>query len=219
MNDERLLFDVSPEVDFSEPTIDAVITKIKRLASQLSSQNTFPTVDTADKIHSIERKLMALIHPTAISPSFPFPSTAHPQNKLDKAVTIAALIYMRSFIRDSTCNFRTINTSKLKTALEGVDEEFIVRMLSEGGDERETEKLVWVVGFGAVVSLDQRGSEGLGKGGQGDGKWFVNTFWRLGQVLGFRQWGEVKGVLDGVLWNERLDEAGLRLWEEMGTDL
>ncbi len=109
-------------------------------------------------------------------------------------------------MRGTTCNLRAVETAKLKDALMEVDEDFETVV----GGYRGREKLVWVLGFGSVMSVGKKeGNENKER------KWFADTFKGLCQVLDLKRWKDVRGILEEMLWNEQLDQAGLRLWDDM----
>jgi hypothetical protein len=184
----------------SQPNIDTLLEEMKAFAQELTlirarlNPLNRPSITTADRIHALERRIFDLIH------SLPPSTTA-----LDHACAVAALIYMRSNVRDYVCNFRLIDVSKLKEALMGLG-----RDLGELGDWtlREREKLVWTVGIGAVSAA-----------GREERDWFVGMFGHVCQSLGLRRWEYVRAVFETVLWKGGLDSEGLRVWAEMGTEV
>lgn len=172
-----------------------ILQEMKAFTEELSSYTTFliptrrPKITVSDKIHTLERHIFELIHN---------PPASH--SKLDNASTVAALIYMRSCVRDYVCNFRIVDTAKLQAALQKVDEDF--RTLYAG--HRGREKMVWTLGFGAVSSA-----------GTPEREWFMRTFKGLCDVLELRNWEDARKILQDVLWKPELDPAGVELWEEM----
>jgi hypothetical protein len=181
----------------TQTTIGMILLELKSFAEELDqikkSLNPLnrPQISTSDKIHVLERKIFDLIHTPPPS------STA-----LDHACAVATLIYMRSNLRDNICNFRIIETAKLKAALMELRD-----LWQWGNDLRDREKLVWTVGFGAVSSA-----------GRPERAWFVSMFRHVCESLGLRRWEYVKAVFETVLWKNELDVEGMRVWEDMRTD-
>jgi hypothetical protein len=180
----------------TQPSINVVLLELQVFTEELNqirkSLNPLnrPHISTSDKIHAFERRIVDLIHtPSSITP-------------LDHACAVASLIYMRSILRDNICNFRIIDTTKLQNALMQ-----LVDLSLWVNDLRDSEKLVWTVGFGAVSSA-----------GRPERDWFVSMFRHICESLGLARWEYVKAVFQTVLWKPELDVEGLRLWEEMGTE-
>jgi hypothetical protein len=191
---EGLQYTLSPPLNLSsEPNIDVVLEDLKSFAAELKvitrsiSPLNRPRIEISDRIHFIERQIFDIIHSPPV-----------PQNALDHACAVAALIYMRSNVRDSVCNFRIVETAKLQIALQSLME------LAWGMEIRSREKLVWTVGFGAVSSA-----------GRPERPWFVRLFRDLCDMLQLGRWEYVKAVFETVLWKDELDDNGVRLWEEM----
>lgn len=189
----------SPLTHTAQPSIDTLLLELKSFAEELAqirkSLNPLnrPHISTSDKIHVLERKIFDLIHTPSPSPS---------RTPLDHACAVAALIYMRSNLRDNICNFRVIETAKLQTALMELGD-----LWQWGNQLRDREKLVWTVGFGAVSSA-----------GRPERDWFVSMFRHVCESLGLRRWEYVKAVFETVLWKSELDVEGMRLWQEMRLD-
>jgi hypothetical protein len=182
---------------YIEPNIEAVLEELRSFITELTvitrSHNPLNRagIETSDRIHSIERQIIDLIH----SP----PSS---QNALDHACAIAALIYMRSNVRYNVCNFRIVETAKLQIALQSLLE--LADSWKWGMEMRSREKLVWAVGFGAV-------SSGCGP----ERPWFVRVFRDICDAFELQMWEYVKVVFETVLWKDELDDEGQKLWEEM----
>ena len=177
-----------------QTTIDTVLLELRNFAKELAriqrSLNPVnrPHISTSDKIFVLERKVFDLIHS-------PPPSTT----PLDHACTVAALIHMRSNLRDNVCNFRIIETARLQYALIELGD-----LWQREYDLRDREKLVWTLGFGAVSSE-----------GRPERDWFVSTFRHVCESVGLRRWEYVRAVFDTVLWKSELDVDGMRVWEDM----
>jgi hypothetical protein len=139
----------------------------------------------------MERRILDLIHSPLVS-----------QNALDHSCAIAALVYMRSNVRDSVCNFGIVETVKLQIALQSLMD--LADLWRWGIEIRSREKLVWTVGFGAVSSS-----------GKSERPWFVRLFKDVCDVLELRRWEHVKVIFETVLWKDELNDEGIRLWEEM----
>ena len=191
---EGLQYTLSSSLSLSsEPNIDVVLEDLKSFAAELKvitrsiSPLNRPRIEISDRIHFIERQIFDIIHSPPV-----------PQNALDHACAVAALIYMRSNVRDNVCNFRIVETAKLQIALQSLME------LAWGMEIRSREKLVWTVGFGAVSSA-----------GRPERPWFVRLFRDLCDMLQLGRWEYVKAVFETVLWKDELDDNGVRLWEEM----
>ena len=181
----------------TQVTIDTILLELRSFAKELDRIKKLlnplnrPQISTSDKIHVLERKIFDLIHTQ-------FPSST----ALDHACAVATLIYMRSNLRDSICNFRIIETGKLQTALMELGD-----LWQWGNNLRDREKLVWTVGLGAVSSA-----------GRPEGPWFVSMFRHVCESLGLRRWQYVKAVFETVLWKSELDVEGMRVWEDMKMD-
>jgi hypothetical protein len=181
----------------TKPNFDTVIDELRTFATELAivSRSLSPLnrsrIQTSDEIQHMERMIFDLIHNP---PAF--------QNPLDHSCAIAALIYLRANLRDNFCNFGVVKTSKLQIALQSVFE--LADLYKWGLDVRSREKLVWVVGFGAVSS--DSGSEK---------SWFVRLFKDLCDTFELRRWERVKDIFRTVLWQDELDNEGIRLWEEV----
>ncbi|KAE8447504.1 hypothetical protein EG329_010634 [Mollisiaceae sp. DMI_Dod_QoI] len=191
----------SPLTLSSSPNLDIVLSDLKSFATELKiitrsiTPLNRPRIEISDRIHFLERQIFDIIHKPAV-----------PQNALDHACAVAALIYIRSNVRDTVCNFRIVETAKLQIALQSLME--LDDMWTWGMEMRNREKLVWTVGFGAVSSTDRP-----------ERPWFVGLFRDLCDTLELRSWEDVKAVFETVLWKDELDESGVRLWEEMQLQL
>jgi hypothetical protein len=181
----------------SEPSIDIVLEDLKSFAAELKVITRSigplrrPCIEISDRIHFIERQIFDRIHSPPV-----------PQNALDHACAIAALIYIRSNGRDGVCNFHIVETAKLQIALQSLME--LADLWTWGIKMRSREKLVWTVGFGAVSSA-----------GRPERPWFVRLFRNLCDTLELQRWEYVKVLFETVLWKDELDNDGVRLWEEM----
>lgn len=162
------------------------LTEIARCLNRLNRLH----IQASDRIQVIERRTFDLIH----NP----PTNSNP---LDRSCAIATLMYIRSNMRDNVCNFRVVDTGKLKGALRSLLE--LADLWKCGMDARSQEKLVWTVGFGAVSSGDKP-----------ERPWFVRFFKDLCKTLRLRRWDDVKIVFETVLWRDDLDDEGIKLWEE-----
>ncbi|OBT55996.1 hypothetical protein VE04_05747 [Pseudogymnoascus sp. 24MN13] len=181
----------------TKPNIDTVIDELRTFATELAvvSRSLSPLnrsrIQISDEIQHMERRIFDLIHNP---PAF--------KNPLDHSCAIAALIYLRANLRDNFCNFGVVKTSKLQIALQSVFE--LADLWKWGLDVRSREKLVWAVGFGAVSS-----DSGPEK------PWFVRLFRDLCDTFELRRWERVKDIFRTVLWQDELDDEGIRLWEEV----
>jgi hypothetical protein len=195
---EGLQYTLSSSLNISsEPNIDVVLEDLKSFAAELKvitrsiSPLNRPRMEISDRIHFIERQIFDIIHKPPV-----------PQNALDHACAVAALIYMRSNVRDTVCNFRIVETAKLQIALQSLME--LADLWAWGLEVRSREKVVWTVGFGAVSSADRP-----------ERPWFVRLFRDLCDTHELQRWEDVKAVFETVVWKDELDNDGLRLWEEM----
>jgi hypothetical protein len=195
---EGLQYTLSSSLNLSsEPNLDVVLEHVKSFSAELKvitrSINPLsrPGIEISDRIHFIERQIFDIIHSPPVL-----------QNALDHACAMAALIYIRSNVRDSVCNYRIIETAKLQIALQSLVE--LADLWTWGIKMRSREKLVWTVGFGAVSSA-----------GRPERPWFVRLFRALCDTLELQRWEYVKAVFETVLWKNELDNDGVRLWEEM----
>jgi hypothetical protein len=116
--------------------------------------------------------------------------------KLEVACATAALIFCYRMLRDVPFSFGIAGKAvkRAKEALLGVN----------GGQEGKGEMLFWTLGFGAIAAE-----------GKEEGRWFLEKFGNVCQVLRVRRWEGVRGRLQSVLWGDELDEAGMRVWEEV----
>jgi hypothetical protein len=194
---ERLQYTLSSSLSLSsKPNIDTVVENLKSFAAELEditrsiSPLKRPRLEISDRIHLFERQIFDLIH-----------SPPLPQNALDHAFAIAALIYMRSYLRDTICSFRIVETARLQIALQSLME--LNDWWAYAQEMRSREKLLWTMGFGAVSSA-----------GGPERPWFVRLFRELCYMLDLKRWESVKAMFKTVLWKDELDKNGATLWEE-----
>jgi hypothetical protein len=118
---------------------------------------------------------------------------------LENACAIAALIFMRSYLRDDVCNFRVVGTVRLQRVLieMGDDLKLLLR------DLKSRQRLIWVLTLGAANSAGE------------DRKWFVQVLRVICEVLSLSSWRDLRQVLVGVLWIDSLDNEGSVVSDEL----
>jgi hypothetical protein len=197
---EALQYTLSSSLNLSsKPNIDVVLEDLRSFAAELEviTRSIGPLkrarLEISDRIHLFERQIFDLIHSPPV-----------PKNALDHACAVAALIYMRSYLRDTICSFRIVETAKLQIALQSLMER--ADLWTWGREMRDRKKLIWTVGVGAVSSA-----------GRPERTWFVRLFRVLCDKLELQMWEYVKVLFENVLWKDELDNNGVTLWEEMQT--
>jgi hypothetical protein len=190
-------FYTDPVIPCTKLNMDTVLEELRSFDVELAVVNRSltpfnrPHIQISDRILFMERRILDLIHNPLVS-----------QNALDHSCAIAALVYMRSNVRDGVCNFGIIETVKLQIALQSLMD--LADMRRYGMEIRSREKLVWTAGFGAVSSS-----------GKAERPWFVRLFKDVCDVFELRRWECVKAIFETVLWKDELNDEGIRLWEEM----
>ena len=177
-----------------EDEIDHLFHQIRELSGamhKLRSSAVLPREDIwySDKIYYLQRSLFDIIHnPDLLSSS------------LDAACGIAGLIYCTHCLRDIPFTFQVISkaVSRLKSAIEGIETEQLQVQISTAGV-----RLLWVLGLGGVAAEGKR-----------DRSWFAAKFKDMCGVMSLIDWESTKAVLESVLWQEELNDAGERLWDE-----
>ena len=106
---------------------------------------------------------------------------------------------MRTYLRDYFCNFRPIGVARLKEAVIAIGDSLGVVM----GEKKESEKLVWVLMFGAVCSEGE------------ERELFVKGSREICRLVGLKRWVDVREILGRLLWKAGLDGAGKGVWEEV----
>lgn len=179
--------------DCCHTTIDTVLSELREFFTLPVDENIiYPlanrSVMTCDTVSAFERRLVTLIHS---------PPASH--TSLDTSCSIAALMATAVFVGKLACASRLIEISRLQNGIEQIGDD----LSSVFREPREREKLLWVVGFGAVRSC-------------GDAKsWFVKALAILCNALGLKSWEDMRAALVEVLWKDDLDEEGKNLWRDM----
>jgi len=123
-----------------------------------------------------------------------------PAHFLEEALRIGALIYMNEILEELP--FSVVGSTHLVQKLKESLEE--VRM--EGGQRKSGDELViWLLFIGGISPKCSK-----------DRAWFVARLVRDVERLGLGEWGDVKAVLEGMLWVEEVHGKDCkRLWEEV----
>lgn len=88
--------------------------------------------------------------------------------------------------------------TRLKAAIEQHESAHVWK--AERGD---SEKMYWILGFGGIAAE-----------AKAEHAWFVRRFAEVGKEMMVGSWEETRMVFVEVLWQEELDDAGARLWEQ-----
>lgn len=144
-----------------------------------------------DKIYHLQRNLFDLA----------FSDGQHPQNRpLDSVCAQAGLIYCGHYLRDVPFSYPILANAvtRLKVAIEQYESAFVWNT-----DREDSKRMYWALGFGGIAA--EAGAEYA---------WFVRRFAEIGKEMMVGSWAESKMMFVEVLWQEELDEAGVRLWEQ-----
>ncbi|KAF4631206.1 hypothetical protein G7Y89_g6916 [Cudoniella acicularis] len=192
----------------SLPHLDKLLTQLREFTTtvqKLTSPDLLPPRENlfySDKIYHFQHQLFTIIHS---SPSF--------YTSLDKACSIVALLFCCYALKDIPFTFRIftkgVERLKILVALHEENSKGDDGVMGRNdGDEIEVKrKLFWAVGLGALAA------EGKDEWG-----WFVERIREMCVVMGVDCWDKARSILESVLWQNDLNEAGERLWKEANLD-
>lgn len=142
----------------------------------------------SDKIYYLQRSLFDIAHDS----SYHMP--------IDSVSALAALIYCGHCLRDIPLSYAVTSkaVTRLQSALE-LYETFNLWM----GDPELTKKMFWILAFGGIAAE-----------GKSERAWFVQKFRFCSFDLNLNTWESARLILDGILWEPGLDDAGIRLFED-----
>jgi hypothetical protein len=174
--------------------IDRLFHQIRELSETMHNLRRSPILPQediwySDKIYYLQCSLFDIIHN---------PNT--PNRSLDAASALAGLIYCTHCLRDIPLTFQVI--ANAVTSLEAIIEQLEHEQFQIEGGMLGVRHL-WVLGLGGVAAEGKRERD-----------WFVVKFKKRCVVMGLINWDSAKGILERLLWQDRLNEAGKRLWAE-----
>ncbi|KAL2072124.1 hypothetical protein VTL71DRAFT_11467 [Oculimacula yallundae] len=115
---------------------------------------------------------------------------------MDEVLRIGALLFVAETPREFPC--AAVGPGRLVKRLR----ELVIRVQMWNG--REAGLVLWLLFVGGMAARGE------------DRVWFIEQIERLGGRIGVVRWGEVKGVLEGLWWVERIHEKPCReLWDKV----
>jgi len=118
----------------------------------------------------------------------------------DTVCALAALIYCARCLRDVHFTFTAMGraVTRLKTAIQRYKEQHSWEATPE-----LARKMFWILGFGGAAAI-----------GKPERTWFAASFRDSCDHLDVNDWESARGLLQNVLWEPDLDEAGSEFWTE-----
>ncbi|KAH9212874.1 fungal-specific transcription factor domain-containing protein [Leptodontidium sp. 2 PMI_412] len=180
-------------VENTPPSLEFLLSNVRKLSQTLRilrQRATMPDEDIwySDKIYYLQRSLFDIAHDS----SYHMP--------IDSVSALAALIYCGHCLRDIPLSYAVTSkaVTRLQSALE-LYETFNLWM----GDPELTKKMFWILAFGGIAAE-----------GKSERAWFVQKFRFCSFDLNLNTWESARLILDGILWEPGLDDAGVRLFED-----
>ncbi|KAH7363779.1 fungal-specific transcription factor domain-containing protein [Rhexocercosporidium sp. MPI-PUGE-AT-0058] len=190
---------VQPNNDFTiehveviSPSLEFLLANVRQLSKTLRllrQQATMPDEDIwySDKIYSLQRNLFDIANDS----TYRIP--------IDSVCALTALIYCGHCLRDIPLSYAV--TAKAVTRLQSAVQLYETSNLWMDCPEL-TKKMFWVLAFGGVAAE-----------GRPERAWFVQKYEICSHTLLLNSWESARLILDSVLWEPGLDDAGIRLFE------
>jgi len=174
-------------------TIESLLNGIAELSRTLRailSQATFPKehIWYSDKVYYLQRNILDIAHGT------------NENQPLNTVRALVALIYCARCLRDVPFTFTAMGraVTRLKSAVLRYEEQN-----SWEANPESARKIFWILCFGGAAAI-----------GKPERTWFAARFRASCDYLDVNDWETARSLLQDMLWEPDLDEAGYEFWME-----